>query len=67
MEGAVGERRETLAAVCQVAGICAAALLVPCYLIDVVLDTDIVTIVLQGMLAAFACALVVAVWTSQED
>ena len=61
------EGRETLAAICQVAGIGAAALLVPCYLIDVALDTDIVTILMQGMLVAFACALIIAVWRGQEE
>ena len=61
------EGRETLAALCQVAGIGAAALLVPCYLIDVTFDTDITTMVMQGMLAAFACALIIAVWKGQEE
>jgi hypothetical protein len=63
----VSNGRETVAAVCQVAGIAAAALLVPCYLIDVALDTDMVTILMQGMLAAFACALIVGAWSGQEE
>jgi hypothetical protein len=50
-----------------VAGIAAAALLVPSYLIDVALDTDITTILTQAMLAAFACALIVAVWMGQKE
>ncbi len=61
------DRRETLTAACQVAGISAAGLLLPCYLIDLAFDTDMLTILMQAMLAAFACALMVAVWTDQEE
>jgi len=63
----VQDRRETLTAACQVAGISAAGLLLPCYLIDLAFDTDMLTILMQAMLAAFACALMVAVWTDQEE
>lgn len=59
--------RETLAAACQVAGISAVGLLLPGYLIDLAFDTDILSILMQAMLAAFGCALIFAVWTSQED
>ena len=65
--GAVLDEREILTAACQVAGICAAGLLVPGYLIDLAFDTDIVTIVAQSMLAAFACALIAMVWNRSEE
>jgi len=35
-------------------------------LIDQAFDTDLLSIVVQAMLAAFACALMLAVWTEQE-
>ena len=66
-EGAVQDGREILTAACQVAGIGAAGLLVPAYLIDLAFDTDFVTILAQAMLAAFACALMIAVWTDQKE
>jgi hypothetical protein len=56
-----------LTAACQVAGIGAAALLVPAYLLDLAFDTDVLTILAQAMLAAFACALMIAVWTDQKE
>ena len=59
--------RETLVAACQAAGIGAVGLLVPGYLIDVAFGTDILSILMQGMLAAFACALIFAVWSDQEE
>jgi hypothetical protein len=59
--------RETLAAACQVAGIAAVGLLGPGYVIDLAFGTDIVSILTQGMLAAFACALIFAVWSGQEE
>ena len=59
--------RETLTAACQVAGIGAAGLLVPSYLIDLAFDTDLLTILAQAMLAAFACALMVTVWNDQKE
>jgi hypothetical protein len=34
--------------------------------IDQAFDTDLLSIVVQAMLAAFACALMLAVWTEQE-
>jgi hypothetical protein len=64
--GAVQDRRETLMAACQVAGISAAGLLLPCILIDMAFDTDFLSIAAQVMLAAFACALMLVVWTGQE-
>jgi hypothetical protein len=63
----VGVRRETLIAVCQLAGISAAALILPCSLIDLKFDTDLLGMLLQGMLAGVALALMVAVWTDQEE
>ena len=65
--GALQGEREILTVACQVAGICAAGLLVPGYLIDLAFDTDIVTIVAQSMLAAFACALIAMVWNGQKE
>ena len=61
------DRRETLTAACEVAGIGAAGLLVPSYLIDLAFDTDLLPILAQAMLAAFACALIVTVWNDQKD
>jgi hypothetical protein len=64
--GTVQDRHETVVAACQVAGISAAVLLLPCSLIDMAFDTDLVSIAAQAMLAAFACALMLVVWTGQE-
>ena len=64
---AMQDRHETLVAACQVAGITAAGLILPCYLIDLAFDTGFLDILAQAMLAAFACALIVAVWTEQEE
>ena len=60
-------KRETLVAVCQLAGISAAALILPCSLIDLQFDTDLVGMLMQAMLAGVALALIVAVWTGQEE
>jgi hypothetical protein len=60
-------RRETLLAVCQAAGISGAALILPCSLIDLKFDTDILSMLLQVMLAGVALALIVAAWTDQEE
>ena len=65
--GAMADNRETLMAACQVAGISTAGLILPCYLIDLEFDTDFLGILAQAMLAAFACAIMLAVWTDQED
>jgi hypothetical protein len=54
-------------AACEAAGIGAAGLLVPSYLIDLAFDTDLLTILAQAMLAAFACALIVTVWNDQKE
>ena len=59
--------RETLTAVLQLAGIGAAGFLVPSYLIDLAFGTDLVTILAQAMLAAFACALMITVWNAQKE
>jgi len=66
-EGDVQDRQDTLIAACQVAGLSAAGLILPCYLIDLAFDTDFLGILTQAMLAAFACALVLAVWVDQKD
>jgi hypothetical protein len=50
-----------------VAGIIAAGLLLPSYLIDLAFDTDLLTALAQAMLAAFACALMVTVRTDQKE
>ena len=60
-------KRETLVAVCQLAGISAAALILPCSLIDLKFDTDFLGMLMQAMLAGVALALIVAVWTGQEE
>jgi hypothetical protein len=60
-------KRETLVAVCQLAGISAAALILPCSLIDLKFDTDLLGMLMQAMLAGVALALIVAVWTGQEE
>ena len=58
---------ETLMAVCQLAGISAAALILPCALIDLKFDTDFLGMLIQAMLPGVALALMVAVWTAQEE
>ena len=60
-------KRETLVAVCQLAGITAAALILPCSLIDLKFDTDLLGVLMQAMLAGIALALIVAVWTGYEE
>ena len=60
------DRRETLMAACQVAGISAGGLLLPCSLIDMALGTDFLSIAAQTMLAASTCAPMFVVWTGQE-
>ena len=60
-------KRETLMAVCQLAGISAAALILPCSLIDLKFDTDFLGMLIQAMLAGVALALMVAAWTDQEE
>jgi hypothetical protein len=60
-------KRETLIAVCQLAGISAAALILPCSLIDLQFDTDFLGMLMQAMLAGVALALIVAVWIHQEE
>ena len=59
--------RETVTAACQLAGIGAAGLLLPSYLVDLAFDTDLVTILAQAMLAAFACALMGMVWNDRKE
>jgi hypothetical protein len=60
-------KRETLIAVCQLACISAAALILPCSLIDLQFDTDFLGMLMQAMLAGVALALIVAVWIHQEE
>jgi len=54
-------------AVCHLAGISAAALILPCSLIDLEYDTYFLSMLLQGMLAGVALALMVAVWTDRKE
>ena len=61
------DRRATFLAACQLAGIAAAGLLLPSALIDWAFGTDLLTFLAQATLAAFACALIVAVWNYQKD
>lgn len=58
---------DTLVAACEVAALVAAALLLPAALIDLLFDTDFLSILSQAVLAAFACALIVAAWNSQKE
>ena len=51
-------------AVCQVAGLVAAALLLPSAVLDLAFDTDISTMLLQAMLVVGAVALAVSVWNA---
>ncbi len=60
-------KRHTLVAVCQLAGIGAAALILPCLLIDLAFDTDFLNVLIQAALAGFALALIVAVWSDQKE
>ena len=60
-------KRETLMAVCQLSGISAAALILPCSLIDLKFDTDFLGMLIQAMLAGAVLALMVAAWTDQEE
>ena len=60
-------KRETFFAVCQLAGIGAAALILPCSLIDLGFDTDTLGMLLQVMVAGVALALMVALWTDREE
>jgi hypothetical protein len=64
---AVPDSREAIMTVCQVAVISAATLILPCTLIDLAFDTDFLSMLMQALLAAFALALTVAVWTGQEE
>jgi hypothetical protein len=43
-------KRETLMAMCQLTGISAAALILPCSLIDLKFDTDFLGMLVQAML-----------------
>ena len=54
-------------AVCQLSGISAAALILPCSLIDLKFDTDFLGMLIQAMLAGVVLALMVAAWTDQEE
>ena len=54
-------------AVCQLAGIGAAALILPCLLIDLAFDTDFLNMLMQAALVGVALALMVAVWTDREE
>jgi hypothetical protein len=62
----VQDNRDTLVAVCQLTGIGLAGLLIPSALIDLVFDTDYLSILAQATLVAFACGLIGAVWTDYQ-
>jgi hypothetical protein len=53
--------------VCQLAGLSAAAPILPCSLIDMEFDTDFLSMLMQAMLAGVALALMVSVWTDQPS
>jgi hypothetical protein len=55
-----------MVAVCQVAGLVAAVLLLPSAVVDLAFDTDISTMLLQAMLVAFVAALVVSAWNAER-
>ena len=61
------ETPDALLDACQVAGLVAAALLLPSAVIDQAFDTDFLGIVLQAVLAAFTAALIVIVWKAQKQ
>ena len=42
-------------------------LILPCSLIDLKFDTDLLGLLMQAMLAGVALALIVAVWSDQEE
>jgi hypothetical protein len=54
-------------AVCQLAGVAAAALILTCSLIDLKFETDFLSMLRPAMLGSVALALMVAVWTDQEE
>ena len=60
-------KRDTLVAVFQLAGVGAAALILPCSLIDLAFDTDFLNMLMQAALVGVALALMVAVWTDREE
>jgi len=57
---------DTLVAACQVAGLVAAALLLPSALVDQAFETDFLSIMIQAALAAFTVALILAIWKGQR-
>ena len=61
---AVQGRWERLTAACLLAAIGAAGLT---YFIDLAFDTDLLSVLGQAALAAFACAAIVAVWIATSD
>jgi len=63
LRASVPMKRETLMAVCQLTGISAAALILPCSLIDLKFDTDFLGMLVQAMLGSVALSLMVAVCT----
>jgi hypothetical protein len=50
----------------QLAGLVAAALVLPAALIDLAFDTDFVSLLSQGALLAFAVALIALAWKTQK-
>lgn len=62
----LGERPDSLLATCEVAALVAAALLLPAALIDLLFDTDFLTILSLAVLAVFAIAFIGGVWMSRK-
>ena len=60
-------KRSTFLAACQLAGLIAGGLLLPSALFDLFFGTDLLGTLAQATLAAFACALIVAVWNYQKE
>lgn len=52
--------------VCQLAGVVAAAFVLPSALVDLAFHTDTLTIVSQVVLAAFALALIASLWKGES-
>jgi predicted lipid-binding transport protein (Tim44 family) len=63
----VDESPHTLMAAGLVAGLVVAGLLLPSALMDLAFGTDFLSILSQAVLAAFAVALIIGVWSAQKQ
>ena len=61
------DKREILAAACQLMGMSLAGLLFPSALIDLAFDTVYLSILALATLVAFGCGLIVGAWTDYQD